>query len=117
MLAQDVGQFVVQEEVDAPWKQQIPQGVPAELETVFKGLDQALPFALVERGGLKEGLQLIKRLAEVGEALLPADVGRHGGGAMAAGSSSQHLAEGLDLGLVGRGHVTTVDLDFSEISY
>jgi len=31
---------------------------------------------------LEDSLQLIERLADIGEALLPADVGRHGGGAM-----------------------------------
>ena len=65
-------------------QQQVPQGVPAQLETVFKSLDQALALALIERGRLKKGLQLIQGLAEIGEALLPADIGRHGSGAMGA---------------------------------
>jgi hypothetical protein len=51
---------------------------------VFKGLDQALTLALIERGRLKKGLQLIQGLAEIAETLLPADVGRHGSGAMGA---------------------------------
>ena len=65
-------------------QQQVAQRIPAQLETVLKGLDQALTFPLVERGGQKESFELIKGLAEVGEALLPADIGRHGGSALGA---------------------------------
>lgn len=65
-------------------QQQIAQGIPAELEAILEGLDQTLALPLIQLGRLEEGFQLIEGLAEIGEALLPANVGRHGGGAIGA---------------------------------
>jgi hypothetical protein len=50
-------------------QQQIPQRIPTQLEAILKSLDQPLTLRLIESRRLEVRFQLLKRLAEVGEAL------------------------------------------------
>ena len=54
--------------------QQIIQGVPRQFRTVLKGFGQALLLPFIQLRRLKKTIELIQRLADIGKALLPANV-------------------------------------------
>jgi len=54
--------------------EQVAQSISGQFKGGFKGFDQALLFAVVERWWLKEGIKLRQGLLIIGKTQLPADV-------------------------------------------